>query len=492
MKKILSVIICLLTIANLGVFVPAGAEDVLISGTAGVEMYTTNARHMTTFYSTSGGTSTDSSTAGTTVKIDTDADGVYDKSDSGWRYVLTAAGASGDTVFMNYGVPGTGTDNGGNNPGCPYKSFVGYAGSNANKGNYWDMPNMIKGKTYQFILRAKAPAYVTDATMEAENVLYVDKSSGSVKVKTDMTNGMVGAPLGFRINTNKTTPNTYSMGTFTGYLDDSGNYVPFTATGAEYTAPLLQSEYVDYVGYFTATGQTKGETAAISQDTIIFADTQGEGLWYIDEISIKDVAYTIGSDLEEFSALGYSYKSSGVTEDKANGRITVPADNNISYTLDVERAGYYKVLMYGKYVGTTPSITVTGSEKEVIRGGGIRQSGDETPTDRRYTICRVYLNKGINTLNFAFANGGADIKSVFFKCVDRNIYSTGVNIIEAHDYYTSNISTIWDEDFQYNYRNDYLVSNSEHSMHGPVIVSAGGLGRICKYRIRIYNIRTIC
>jgi len=97
------------------------------------------------------------------------------------------------------------------------------------------------------------------------------------------------------------------------------------------------------------------------------------------------------------------------------------------------------------------------------------------------------LKKGINTLNFAFANGGADIQSIFLKCVDHSITSVGENIVEAHDYYTSNIKTPWDEDFQYDYRNDYLVQNPGHSMRGPVIVSTGGIGRICTYRINVHE-----
>lgn len=461
------------------------SDAIYTSEISGVEMYATKAHHMGIKYAIGGGGGTSNSANGTTVLIDENNDDVYEVSDSVFRYTLTEAGKTGDHVFMNYGIPVKGTDNGGNTPGTHYLSFAGYAGTNPNAGTYWDMPNMVKDKKYHFIIRAKAPEYVTDSSMENENILYVNKSSGEVKVKTPMSNGMIGAPLGFRINTNSKTPNKFSIGTFTGYIDDNGKYVDFTDANAEYTEALLTSEYVDYVGYFVSAGQTKGKTDSINQSTIVSVDNSGEGLWYIDELSIIDTSYTIGSSLEELSALMYSDKSEDVTVNETTGRITIPADNNVSYTIDVERAGYYKVLMYGKYVGSVPAITVTGSEKEVIKGGGITRSGDETPTDRRYTICRVYLKKGINTLNFSFANGGADIQSIFLKCVDHSISSVGENIIEAHDYYTSNIKTIWDEDFQYNYRNDYQVPNSEHSMRGPVIVSAGGLGRICKYRINV-------
>lgn len=305
MKKIISILLATTVILTMGITAGAALAPTEYEYTdiasdqnnyvATTEMYTTGVRKMTTQYGIGGGGRTDQSTSGTTILFDENADGVYDISNIAYRYVLTGAGKSGDKAFMNYGVPVNGTDNGGNNPGTQYLSFVGYVGSNPNRGNYWDMPDIVKDKVYQFTLRAKAPAYVTDATMSNNNVLYVDKATGSVKVKSSMTNGMIGAPLSFRINTNKQNPNIYSIGTFTGYLDGSGNYVPFTAQGAEYTAPLLQSEYVDYVGYFKATGNAKGETASISQDTIVSVGNDAEGIWYVDEISVKEMAYTNGN-----------------------------------------------------------------------------------------------------------------------------------------------------------------------------------------------------
>ena len=340
MKKIISILLSALMLLSMSVMAGAAVpteyeytdivSDENVYSALDTEIYTTNARHMTTFYGTSGGTSTSNSTAGTTIKVDENNDGVYDKSDSGWRYVLSAAGASEDTAYMNYGVPGITTDNGGNDPGCPYKLFSGYAGGNSNRGSYWDMPDIVKGKVYQFTLRAKAPAYVTDATMTDANVLYVDKATGSVKVKSAMTNGMIGATLGFRLNTNKQAADTaYNTGVFTGYLDDSGNYVPFTAPGAEYTAPLLQSEYVNYVGYIVPTGHTRGSTASITQDTIIYADSTGEGLWYIDEISMKEMAFTNGnlaqngnfSIVSANKALLYESADATVASDATHGNI---------------------------------------------------------------------------------------------------------------------------------------------------------------------------
>lgn len=309
MKKIISILSAAAVILTMGItagaaLAPSEYEYTDIASdqnnyVATTEMYTTNTRNMTSYYAMIGTGSdkrgTTGSTTGTTVMMGTEANGVYGTSDTAFRYILSNAGKSGDQAFMSYAVPVDGTDAGGRDPGTQYIGFSGYAGTSPNMGTYCDMPNIVKNKVYQFTLRAKAPAYVTDATMANNNVLYVDKATGSVKVKSPMTNGMIGAPLSFRINTNRQNPNTYSIGTFTGYLDGSGNYVPFTAQGAEYTAPLLQSEYVDYIGYFVATGNTKGETIAISQETVISVDNTGEGLWYVDEISVKEMAYTNGN-----------------------------------------------------------------------------------------------------------------------------------------------------------------------------------------------------
>lgn len=309
MKKIISILSAAAVILTMGItagaaLAPSEYEYTDIASdqnnyVATTEMYTTNTRNMTSYYAMIGTGNdkrgTTGSTTGTTVMMGTEANGVYGTSDTAFRYILSNAGKSGDQAFMSYAVPVDGTDAGGKDPGTQYIGFSGYAGTSPNMGTYCDMPNIVKNKVYQFTLRAKAPAYVTDATMANNNVLYVDKATGSVKVKSAMTNGMIGAPLSFRINTNRQNPNIYSIGTFTGYLDNNGNYVPFTAQGAEYTAPLLQSEYVDYVGYFKAAGNAKGETASISQETVISVDNTGEGLWYVDEISVKEMAYTNGN-----------------------------------------------------------------------------------------------------------------------------------------------------------------------------------------------------
>lgn len=309
MKKIISILSAAAVILTMGItagaaLAPSEYEYTDIASdqnnyVATAEMYTTNTRNMTSYYAMIGTGAdkrgTTGSTTGTTVMMGTEANGVYGTSDTAFRYILSNAGKSGDQAFMSYAVPVDGTDAGGRDPGTQYIGFSGYAGTSPNMGTYCDMPNIVKNKVYQFTLRAKAPAYVTDATMANNNVLYVDKATGSVKVKSPMTNGMIGAPLSFRINTNRTSPNTFSIGTFTGYLDASGIYVPFTALGAAHTAPLLQSEYVDYVGYFVATGNTKGETIAISQETVISVDNTGEGLWYVDEISVKEMAFTNGN-----------------------------------------------------------------------------------------------------------------------------------------------------------------------------------------------------
>lgn len=134
---------------------------------------------------------------------------------------------------------------------------------------------------YRFAVRAKAPAYVVDNTVEAENAIYVDSTTGEVKVKGEsVTNGMIGAELSFGWSHNgAANKKNYA---FTGYLDDNGDYVSFDNPDAEYKSAVLTTDWVYYVGFFT-----NSSTLGTPRN---YVDAKGtsEGAWYIDNVSIKE------------------------------------------------------------------------------------------------------------------------------------------------------------------------------------------------------------
>lgn len=172
-------------------------------------------------------------------------------------------------------------------------------------------------------------------------------------------------------------------------------------------------------------------------------------------------------------------KSQGVTSDETQtGRIIISSGGSVTYKLSGVEEGFYKLLIYGKYVGSKPKIKVSGVGETAYQGVLISSN-----TDRRHTIGRYYLSNGENIVTLSFEDGGANIKELLFKKVEIDV-EDGETVIEAHDYLSSNISVYDREDMQWNYK----TTNSGVTVSGPVIVSSyETIKRSCTYKLNVKN-----
>jgi len=150
----------------------------------------------------------------------------------------------------------------------------------------------VHGNTlYQFTARLKAPAVTIDETLESESHYYLNSSTGAVTAKTSaLTNGFIHAVPYFQLNPQNNGSAMSAQGAFTGYLDADGNYVPLTYNTEKVNSgrPTLTTDWVDYVGYVyipaTGTVAWNGSTSI----SIHVTEASGNGILYVDELSIKE------------------------------------------------------------------------------------------------------------------------------------------------------------------------------------------------------------
>ncbi len=163
-----------------------------------------------------------------------------------------------------------------------------------------------------------------------------------------------------------------------------------------------------------------------------------------------------------------SASSSGLQlETMYNGEnsITVKSGEYITFPIDIEKTGTYKVLIYGKRMSSSkPNVSVSDYTK-VSSGLGV-----QTTSVRTYTIGRYNLTEGDDEIRFNVSNaGGIVIEKVYIKNVDHEIVPNVTNIIEMHDYYSANITSYDHEDNQ----SSYESTNCDVIVTGPIIASAG-------------------
>jgi len=192
----------------------------------------------------------------------------------------------------------------------------------------------------------------------------------------------------------------------------------------------------------------------------------------IDATTIDETALTA------IPATSYVTEDSSLVEvDSTDSqRIIISSGGSVSYNVVAPRDGYYKLLVYGKYTGSKPTVTISGTPQEITYGVGVGAT-----TDRKHTIGRFYLAAGEATITLSFTKE-VNLKEILIKSVEHDIASSGENIIEAHDYLTSNISAYDREDNQ----SGYTATNTGVSVSGPVIVSDyEATSRLCTYKVNV-------
>lgn len=201
-------------------------------------------RKITNRYSTSIGLGQSAAkslvTAGTDVTID----------DNG-RGTVKTAGQSGDMAFMAVAASGD--------------RYIRYQGQS---NDYLFLNKLDDYTFYQVTVRAKAPEFVIDETIE--DTKYHVTSDGIVKVK-EGTNGKIGGTL--KVNLLRSS-------------EEGARAVVFNGTEAG-KRPTLTSEWVDYVGYTYFKPTEEITWASIPYLEIVVGGDAG--IFYIDELSIKPV-----------------------------------------------------------------------------------------------------------------------------------------------------------------------------------------------------------
>lgn len=166
--------------------------------------------------------------------------------------------------------------------------------------------------------------------------------------------------------------------------------------------------------------------------------------------------------LVTISAASYdTSKSSSISADTGDAqRIIVSSGGKAVYNINAEKSGYYKLLIYGKYI-VKPTITVSGVGESQFYGIGISSA-----TDRRHTIGRFYLNEGENSIALNVESGKINIKELLLKCVEIEVSEESETVIETHDYLKGNVTAADREDIQ----SGYTTKNTPVKVSGPVIV----------------------
>ncbi len=185
-----------------------------------------------------------------------------------------------------------------------------------------------------------------------------------------------------------------------------------------------------------------------------------------------------GKNLATIAATSYVTESSSLVETDSTDseRIVVTSGGSVSYSVTAPEDGYYKLLIYGRYTSSKPTVTISGDAQDITYGIGISEK-----SDKRNTIGRFYLAKGDATITLTFSDK-VNIKEILIKSVEHDIASSGENVIEAHDYLTSNITSHGREDLQWS----YVTSNTGISVTGPVIVIASDSSkRLCTYKVNV-------
>jgi len=155
----------------------------------------------------------------------------------------------------------------------------------------YDVSGVEGNKVYQFTARLKAPAVTVDETLSTDNVFYIDETTGEVSGKSAaVVNNYIGGTLTFSVIFKNVTAN----GAFTGYLDADGNYVPLTynVEAANNGKPTLTTEWIDYVGYFMVPATEEIVVNTANGINIYVKGVSGQGIMYVDEMSVKPYTST--------------------------------------------------------------------------------------------------------------------------------------------------------------------------------------------------------
>jgi hypothetical protein len=214
---------------------------------------------------------------------------------------------------------------------------------------------------------------------------------------------------------------------------------------------------------------------------IILSMTLSCNVWAGDSAEISP------TELTTVSALNYDASSTGnfaPGTEADEGRLLVQSGANISYTVNVSKPGWYKLLLFGKRDGGyNPSASITASVTGAQAGESLPRSRPLPGTDTRCTFGRFYLKEGENQIKLAVAIQGVNIRELLLKCIELDVPATaGGAFIAANDYY---ISSMGQEDDQWNYRGTYqgaYISGDGNRNMGPVIAT-GTEERALTYRI---------
>lgn len=188
------------------------------------------------------------------------------------------------------------------------------------------------------------------------------------------------------------------------------------------------------------------------------------------------------TELTTINALSYesAASSSGLIADPDNSsRLIINDGQYASYRLDIPKAGYYKLLVYGKHLGKKPEITIGVSAADMYYGLGVTAT-----SDKRNTIGRFYFPVGENTIVLSVTGGGINISELLIKSVEHTIAGSGRTLIETHDYLQANIQTMYNEDAQWG----YTATGAEFPIKGPVVTGTGlSIRRTCIYKLNVVS-----
>jgi hypothetical protein len=193
-------------------------------------------------------------------------------------------------------------------------------------------------------------------------------------------------------------------------------------------------------------------------------------------VPTKVISKLISIPAEFYDAAG---SMGAVLQDAMPGyALTISDGQYAAFNVQVPQAGWYKLLIHGRYPSTPrPSITVEGVG-DAKPGIGITYLHDND--SGRNTIGRYYLEEGENQIILNVNGGTAIIKEVLLKCVEHDIKPQRETVIEAHDYYISNISGRDQEDTQYN----YTAHGVPYAIKGPIIAHPNPV-RTALYKVKV-------
>ncbi len=180
------------------------------------------------------------------------------------RALANVAGKDGGPAYVGAFTP----QNGG------YGAF-GFANQAYNFGGI--KPNGF----YQVRARVKAPAVTVNTDIATETGKYWIDQSGNVYVMDETTtNGIIGASLGFQIKIGSKEFN----GAFAGRLDGNGNYMALNPADV-----VATTDWRTYIGYIYIDESVDFTVAGSDSLWFNFTGATGDGLYMIDQFSIKPV-----------------------------------------------------------------------------------------------------------------------------------------------------------------------------------------------------------